>query len=216
MEDVGEAAQALKTALDKYAPKIKFPDGSADLVKTAESVQKPFRPTLEKLNQDQASPVEVGKAFVRYRQLDPSGMEDQSLKEIGESLRQFNERIGRRYFYWGLSDLKTGNHQPKVDTGVRWFIQDFEDPGYRGPAEWNAIVFDRERFSPREAGYAFMTDPAGYNLPAHSAQVKEFMRNNNYYRGSKTAALGAGSLIGSVSPVWSRHRPAEQNTSLSI
>jgi hypothetical protein len=124
---------------------------------------------------------------------------DTALSELGEAFRTLDERVSRRNFYWGLTDANTGDAMPKVNSGINWQIQDFEDPTYRGRAQWTAIPFDPARMMNRELGYAFMTDLAGYGLNPNGKQVLEFMRNNNYYRGSSTGAYTAGAFTGAFS-----------------
>jgi hypothetical protein len=108
---------------------------------------------------------------------------------IGETLQTLDERTRRQEFYWALST-------PKVDSGITWKIQDFADPEFRGDAHWTAVVFDPNKFAPRETGYAFMTDEAGYTLDPRSQQVREYEQANNYYRGTAGNAYTASSLSG--------------------
>ena len=124
---------------------------------------------------------------------------DEKANAIGEALQMLDERTRRQQFYWALST-------PKVDSGIVWKIQDFADPEFRGDAHWTTVVFDANKFAPRETGYAFMTDEAGYTLDPNSQQVREYEQANNYYRGRVGNAYTAGSLLGTLGATQSNDK----------
>ena len=57
---------------------------------------------------------------------------------------------------------------------VDYYILSFDNPEYRGAAEWWSIDFGGE-FDVKEAVYAFYTSEAGYALSADNAAVQEVM-----------------------------------------
>jgi hypothetical protein len=119
---------------------------------------------------------------------------DERANAVGEALQTLDERTRRQQFYWALGT-------PKVDSGITWKIQDFADPDFRGDSHWTAVVFDPNKFAPRETGYAFMTDEAGYTLDPASQQVREYEQANNYYRGRVGNAYTASSMLGSLGAI---------------
>lgn len=80
------------------------------------------------------------------------------------------------------------------DTKVKYNILDFEDPAYRGPAQWRAWVFKPAEFNSVETARGMYTNEGGYGLPVRSKPVREFERTNNYYRPSQSLlSLGLSS-----------------------
>lgn len=69
-------------------------------------------------------------------------------------------------------------------TNVKYVILDFEDPAYRGPADWRVWQYKPE-FDSVLAARLMMTDEGGYGLPVRSKQVKEFDRANNFWQPMK-------------------------------
>lgn len=67
------------------------------------------------------------------------------------------------------------------DTKVNYTILDFEDPSYRGPAQWRAWVYKPEKFNAVEAARTMYLDEGGYGLPKAATPIKEFERANNYW-----------------------------------
>lgn len=69
-------------------------------------------------------------------------------------------------------------------TNVKYVILDFEDPAYRGPADWRVWQYKPE-FDSVLAARLMMTDEGGYGLPIRSKQVREFDRANNFWLPTK-------------------------------
>jgi len=177
---------------DRYFYLIQL-DWRADQQHSAEQLLSVVRKEFPHGIQD-TEPEVVGRALMRSLG-DKSATSDtlhatssDDATAIGETLQKLDERVRRQQFYWALST-------PKVDSGIKWNIQDFNDPDYRGPAHWTSVVFDDSKFAPRETGYAFMTDEAGYTLDPRSAQVRQYSQDNDYYRGSAATAYSAASLL---------------------
>jgi len=77
------------------------------------------------------------------------------------------------------------------NTNVNYRILDFEDPSYRGPAEWRAWIYNRDKFNSVKAARLMLTDEGGYGLPASNKAVKEFDKINGFW-----APLDAKGQIG--------------------
>ena len=186
MEDPKEPAVDLVKAIVEHDPKGVTSEQQQDPMAFGRTVQTSLKEQYPNGIQDE-DPTTLGQAFMkRYPGAQVSSEQAES---IGETLQTLDERIRRQGFYWALPT-------PKVDSGINWNIQDFNNPDYRGPSHWTSVVFDAQHFAPRETGYAFMTDEAGYTLDPNSPQVKQYMEENNYYRGSARTALTAGTLAG--------------------
>lgn len=69
-------------------------------------------------------------------------------------------------------------------TNIKYNIIDFEDPSYRGMAQWRAWVYKPEEFHPVQAARNFMLAEGGYGLSPKDAAVREFDRLNNYWSNS--------------------------------
>ncbi|MBX9687708.1 MAG: hypothetical protein K2X27_13455 [Candidatus Obscuribacterales bacterium] len=88
------------------------------------------------------------------------------------------------------------------DTNIKFTILDFEDPSYRGPAQWRAWVYKPEKFDAVKTARTMYMDEGGYGLPKNSIQIKEFDRANNYWEApfgpnrsaAYAAVLGGNSL----------------------
>ena len=85
--------------------------------------------------------------------------------EPGISVEEVETRNKRARFYNRLNA-----RQLPVD----YYILSFDDPDYRGAAEFWALEFDGE-IDVREAVFAFYTSQAGYALDADNVAVKEVM-----------------------------------------
>lgn len=80
------------------------------------------------------------------------------------------------------------------DTNVKYNILDFEDPSYRGPAQWRAWVFKPQEFNAVETARGMYTNDGGYGLSVRSRPVREFERANNYYEPTQSLlSLGLNS-----------------------
>jgi hypothetical protein len=98
-----------------------------------------------------------------------------------------------------LNELLRGESLDAPNTNVRYHILDFQDPSYRGPAQWRAWVYKPEEFDAVKAARLMLTDEGGYGLKPGSRQVREFDRLNNYWQipfgrlkaGTLTAPLAA-------------------------
>lgn len=69
-------------------------------------------------------------------------------------------------------------------TGVEYKILDFEDPAYRGPADWRVWQYKPD-FDAVRAARLMMTDEGGYGLKVNTKQVREFDRANNFWEPTK-------------------------------
>jgi len=186
MEDPKEPAQALVKALMEHDPKGITSEQLFEPLAYGRTVQASLKEQYPNGIQDE-DPTTLGQAFMT--RFPGAQVSSEQAESIGETLQTLDERIRRQGFYWALPT-------PKVDSGIKWNIQDFNNPDYRGPSHWTSVVFDAQHFAPRETGYAFMTDEAGYTLDPNSAQVKQYMEENNYYKGSARVGLTAGTLAG--------------------
>ncbi|MDQ5966431.1 MAG: hypothetical protein QG625_2586 [Cyanobacteriota bacterium erpe_2018_sw_39hr_WHONDRS-SW48-000098_B_bin.30] len=80
------------------------------------------------------------------------------------------------------------------DTKVKYNILDFEDPAYRGPAQWRAWIYKPQEFNSVETARGMYTNEGGYGLSVRSKPVREFERVNNYYEPSQSLlSLGLSS-----------------------
>jgi hypothetical protein len=186
MEDPKEPAANLVKAILEHDPKGISGEQQHDPMAYGRAIQASLKEQYPGGIQDE-DPTALGQAFMK--RFPEAQVSSEQAESIGETLQTLDERIRRQGFYWALPT-------PKVDSGINWNIQDFNDPDYRGPSHWTSVVFDAQHFAPRETGYAFMTDEAGYTLDPNSAQVKQYIKENNYYKGSVRTALTAGSLSG--------------------
>jgi hypothetical protein len=117
-------------------------------------------------------------------------LEMESPHEASITADQLAQRIRRAKFYDRLD---------APNTNVRYHILDFQDPSYRGPAQWRAWVYKPEEFDAVKAARLMLTDEGGYGLKPGSRQVREFDRLNNYWQipfgrlkaGTLTAPLAA-------------------------
>ncbi len=66
-------------------------------------------------------------------------------------------------------------------TNIKYNIIDFEDPAYRGMAQWRAWVYKPQEFHPVQAARNFMLAEGGYGLKPTDKAVREFDRLNNYW-----------------------------------
>ncbi len=82
------------------------------------------------------------------------------------------------------------------DTNVKFMIFDFEDPTYRGPAQWRAWAYKPEEFNAVKTARTMCMDEGGYGLAKNSIQIKEFDRANNYWEPQYGA--GRSGLYGGV------------------
>lgn len=78
------------------------------------------------------------------------------------------------------------------NTNVTYRILDFEDPSYRGPAEWRAWIYNRDKFNSVHAARLMLTDEGGYGLAASNKAVKEFDRINGFWAPQDTNAVQLG------------------------
>jgi hypothetical protein len=186
MEDPKEPAVDLVNAIAKHDPKALTSEQHQDPLAYGRTIQASLKDQYPNGIQEE-DPTALGQTFMK--RFPGAQVSSEQAESIGETLQTLDERIRRQGFYWALPT-------PKVDSGINWNIQDFNNPDYRGPAHWTSVVFDAQHFAPRETGYAFMTDEAGYTLDPTSAQVKQYMAENNYYKGSARTAYTAGSLTG--------------------
>jgi hypothetical protein len=207
MEDPKEPAVDLVNAIAQHDPKALTSEQHQDPLAYGRTIQASLKDQYPNGIQEE-DPTALGKAFMkRFPGAQASSEEKES---IGGNLQTLDERIRRQGFYWALPT-------PKVDSGIKWNIQDFNNPDYRGPAHWTSVVFDAEHFAPRETGYAFMTDDAGYTLNPHSAQVKQYMAENSYYKGSARTAHTAGSLVAiGSSQLLKAHKKAAEGQEAGI
>jgi hypothetical protein len=81
------------------------------------------------------------------------------------------------------------------NTNIKYNIIDFEDPEYRGPAQFRAFVFQPEKFNAVKAAHTFMTDEGGYQLGLKDQAVFEFNKNNGFWQPPYSGAVG-----GAVAP----------------
>lgn len=86
--------------------------------------------------------------------------------EPGLTPEEEEHRQARARFYSRL-----GASQLDVD----YYILSFDDPNYRGPAEFWAIPLRQAAVKAQELVFNFYTSEAGYGLPADHVAVKEVM-----------------------------------------
>lgn len=82
------------------------------------------------------------------------------------------------------------------DTNIKFTILDFEDPSYRGPAQWRAWVYKPEDFNAVETARTMYMDEGGYGIARNAPPVREFDRANNYWEAP--FAVGRSGLYGSI------------------
>lgn len=123
--------------------------------------------------------------------------------EAGISAEQKAIRMRRARYYDRLD---------APDTNVDYNIIDFEDPNYRGKAQWRAWVYDPARFNAVEAARLMMTDEGGYGLPVRGLAVRQFDAANNFWQpyfgpgGAGQAATPASILINDQRKRFQMHR----------
>lgn len=93
-------------------------------------------------------------------------------QEVGVAAEQLAMRLRRTKFYDRLD---------APSTNIKYNIMDFDDPAYRGMAQWRAFVYKPQEFHPVQAARNFMLGEGGYGLKANGAAVREFDRANNYW-----------------------------------
>ncbi len=93
-------------------------------------------------------------------------------KEVGVAAEELAVRLRRAKFYDRLD---------APSTKIKYNIMDFEDPAYRGLAQWRAFVYKPEEFHPVQAARNFMMGEGGYGLKPNGAAVREFDRANSYW-----------------------------------
>ena len=83
------------------------------------------------------------------------------------------------------------------NTNVNYKILDFEDPSYRGPAEWRAWIYNPKEFNSVKAARLMMTDEGGYGLPSSNRAVKEFDKANGFWEplDTKYSQLGLATTL---------------------
>lgn len=89
------------------------------------------------------------------------------------------------------------------DTNIKYNILDFEDPAYRGPAQWRAWVYKPDKFNAVETARTMYMDEGGYMLSKVAREVKELDRANNYWLppfGQTRAGLFAGPATAQLFP----------------
>lgn len=64
------------------------------------------------------------------------------------------------------------------DTTVNYNIIDFEDPSYRGMAQWRAWVYNAKEFDAVTAARLIMMDEGGYGLPKRGLSVRTITGNH--------------------------------------
>lgn len=104
-------------------------------------------------------------------------LEMEAVAEKGLNPEVFALRQRRATFYDRLD---------APNTNVKYKILDFEDPSYRGPAEWRAWVYDQKNFNPVNAARLMLTDEGGYGLSPSNKAVREFDRANGFWNAHDT------------------------------
>jgi len=77
------------------------------------------------------------------------------------------------------------------NTNIDYNIINFEDPAYRGPAQFRAFVFQPDKFNAIKAAHTFMTDEGGYQLSLKDPTTLEFNKNNGVWQPPYSRAIGA-------------------------
>jgi hypothetical protein len=81
------------------------------------------------------------------------------------------------------------------NTNIDYNIIDFEDPEYRGQAQFRAFVFQPDKFNAVRAAHTFMTDQGGYQLGLKDLATLEFNKSNGVWQPPFSRAIG-----GAVAP----------------
>jgi hypothetical protein len=131
-------------------------------------------------------------------------LEMEAVAEKGLDPEVFAVRQRRATFYDRLD---------APNTNVNYKILDFEDPSYRGPAEWRAWIYNRDRFNPVNAARLMLTDEGGYGLAASNKAVREFDKANGFWEplDTKLSQLGLATMTRSNYERMKEHLKAKGN-----